>query len=42
VSDGFASGEDDIRWNKWLESMRKDIERVFGILKARFRILKVN
>ena len=29
-----------IRWSKWLESVRKDIERVFGILKRRFIILK--
>ena len=29
-----------IRWSKWLESVRKDIERVFGIMKKRFLILK--
>jgi Plant transposon protein len=28
------------RWSKWLESMRKDVECTFGILKGRFRILK--
>ena len=30
----------DIRWSKWLESMRKDVECTFGILKGRWRILK--
>ncbi len=29
-----------IRWSKWLESMRKDVECTFGILKGRWRILK--
>ena len=29
-----------LRWSKWLESMRKDVECVFGILKGRFRVLK--
>ncbi len=29
-----------IRWSQWLESMRKDIECTFGILKGRWRILK--
>ena len=33
--------EDDLRWSKWLESMRKDVECTFGILKGRWRILKV-
>jgi hypothetical protein len=28
------------RWSKWAESMRKDVECCFGILKGRFRILK--
>ena len=28
------------RWSEWLESMRKDVECTFGILKGRFRILK--
>jgi hypothetical protein len=31
---------DEIRWSKWLESMRKDVEWTFGILKGRWRILK--
>jgi len=30
----------EIRWSKWVESMRKDVECTFGILKGRFRILK--
>jgi hypothetical protein len=29
-----------VRWSKWVESMRKDVECCFGILKGRFRILK--
>jgi hypothetical protein len=32
---------DFIAWRKRLESVRKDIEDVFGILKGRFRILKL-
>ena len=28
-----------IRWNKFLESIRKDVDCTFGILKIRFRIL---
>jgi hypothetical protein len=31
---------EEIRWPEWLESMRKDVECVFGILKGRWRILK--
>ena len=38
---GLASDVAGWRWNKWLESNRKDVECTFGILKARFRILKV-
>lgn len=30
----------EVRWSKWLESMRKDVECTFGILKGRWRILK--
>lgn len=30
----------EVRWSKWLESMRKDVECTFGIMKGRFRILK--
>jgi DDE superfamily endonuclease len=32
--------DDEIRWGKMLESLRKDVERTFGILKQRFRIFK--
>jgi len=27
----------EIQWSKWLESMRKDVECTFGILKGRWR-----
>jgi hypothetical protein len=30
----------EIRFSHWLESIRKDVECTFGILKSRFRILK--
>lgn len=30
-----------VLWAEWLESSRKDIERFFGVLKARWRVLKV-
>jgi len=36
----ITSDIDEIRWSKWLESMRKDVECTFGILKGRWRILK--
>ena len=29
-------------WSKHLESTRKDVERTFGCIKKRFRILKVS
>ena len=31
---------DKIRFSKWLESLRKDVECTFGIMKGRFRVLK--
>ena len=31
---------EETRWSEWLESMRKDVECTFGILKGRWRILK--
>lgn len=36
----FPSGcsIEEKRWSEWLESVRKDIECTFGILKARFRL----
>ncbi len=30
----------EVRWSNWIESMRKDVECTFGILKGRWRILK--
>jgi hypothetical protein len=30
----------ELRFSKWLESLRKDVECTFGILKGRFRVLK--
>ena len=30
----------DLRWSKWLESMRKDVECTFGILKGRYIALQ--
>jgi hypothetical protein len=30
----------EIRWSRWVESIRKDVECTFGILKGRWRILK--
>ena len=35
-----TSSRKAIRWSEWVESMRKDVECTFGILKGRFRILK--
>jgi hypothetical protein len=35
-----TSNMDEIRWSRWLESMRKDVECTFSILKGRWRILK--
>jgi len=35
----FTSRPSASRWSRWLESMRKDVECTFGILKRRFRIL---
>jgi hypothetical protein len=32
--------EPERRWSQWLESLRKDVECTFGILKCRWRILK--
>jgi hypothetical protein len=33
--------EQELYWSKRLESVRKDVECFFGILKGRFRILKL-
>ena len=32
--------ETKIRWSKWVESMRKDVEDTFGILKGTWRLIK--
>jgi hypothetical protein len=37
----IATNEDEVRWSKHLESVRKDVECAFGSLKVRFKILKV-
>jgi hypothetical protein len=37
-----APDRPSIRWSEWLESLRKDVECVFGILKGRWRILKTS
>jgi hypothetical protein len=35
-----SSYRSEIRFSQWLESLRKDVECTFGILKGRWRILK--
>ena len=35
-----TNNETEIRWSRWVESMRKDVECTFGIMKGRWRILK--
>ena len=35
-----TSSRADTSWTKWVESVRKDVECCFGILKGRFRILR--
>jgi hypothetical protein len=37
----YATAEFEARWSKRIESVRKDVECTFGILKRRFRTLKV-
>ena len=37
----YPLNEEDTKWSKWLESVRKDVECFFGILKGRLRILKI-
>ena len=37
--DGAAATIDEDRWSGTMESIRKDSERCFGIMKKRFRIL---
>ena len=38
LKDGFTYQH--IRFSEWLESMRKDVECTFGILKGRFTVLR--
>jgi hypothetical protein len=35
-----TTDQHEIRWSQWIESMRKNVECTFGILKGRWRILK--
>jgi hypothetical protein len=35
-----AADRSSICWSEWLESLRKDVECTFGILKGHWRILK--
>ena len=35
----YPTSTKELRWSQWLESMRKDVECFFGILKKRFKIL---
>ncbi len=37
---GVSNNIDKSWWSKWLESMQKDVECTFEILKGRWRILK--
>lgn len=38
--DHHATAFAEVMFSEWVESMRKDIECTFGIIKSRFRILK--
>jgi len=38
--DHFRVSRDEVLWSEWLESIRKDVECTFGIIKQRFRFLK--
>jgi len=40
ATDKHGSEEWAIRFSKTIESLRKDIENVFGIMKARHRFLR--
>ena len=41
VRSRLISDPDFVAWRKRIESVRKDVERGFGILKGRWRILKL-
>jgi hypothetical protein len=36
----ITTSQKEVRWSQWIESLRKDVECTFGILKGRWRILK--
>ncbi len=36
----ITADQKEIRWSQWIESLRKDVECTFGILKGRWQILK--
>lgn len=37
---GARSDMSEVYWSEWLESVRKDVECTFGVIKSRFRILR--
>ena len=37
----FPANDKEVQFSKWLKSVRKDVECAFGILKKRFRCLKL-
>ena len=37
---GARSDMSEVYWSEWLESVRKDVECTFGVMKSRFRILR--
>ena len=39
--DRWDTARSVLSWSKWLESVRKDVECIFGRLKGRFRCLKI-
>ncbi len=41
TKDGQSASNDEGRWSGAMESIRKDSERSFGIMKKRFRILQI-
>jgi hypothetical protein len=41
LSTRLSADRKEIRWSEWLESLQKDVECTFGILKVCWRILKM-
>ena len=37
----YPTDPDDSSWSDWVESVRKDVECFFGVLKGRVRLLKL-